>query len=148
LAIPKPRIVAVHSIQNGLTSRRIRRNQTSAYLSSYDVAYCFAAAASSQPQPVEPYESFSPPVPLDADRLRDYLAERLRWHNPDLLIVHTGFVFWQNVDVYRTVLAAIARSHPDLPIALDVPLTRPEHPDGFSAWFPTDHEVELGLQLF
>ena len=110
------KIIILQSVQDSITFRREMRIQNSPFLQEYEFEHIYAIVLSPEQQrlPTELMMMQVDQNKLDGEDLLKRITAKLESFKPDILIIHSGFVFHRFPEEMLSVLKSLKTSYPTL----------------------------------
>lgn len=118
--MPIHRVLVMQSVEDAITDKRKHKIENNPALADYQFAFCYAVELS--------YDQKAIPIPImvnqvsrepfDTNKLIARLGKHIRAFNPDLLVVHFGFVFEAFPNEILTALKTIRTEFPNVKFGL------------------------------
>jgi hypothetical protein len=114
-------VLIVDSIEDEITNNRHRILNSSPLLRDYIIHYCYSTEFDdTQKQKISIGQT--PYFVLEEKELYSRIEEAIQKHNPDYILIHSGFVFCRYPEIFLDVIEKLKKSHPQIGLGLQ---TRP-----------------------
>ena len=114
----KLRVLVLQSVEDELTRNRMAIRRASPALDDYIVEYCYAVELTKGQHEMDIFTMMAQVTsdPIDEDDLLRRLDAKITSFHPDILMVHSGFVFSTYPRQCLSALLSLKSKHPELRI--------------------------------